>query len=234
MGNSHESSALPETLLEREEQARPTSSHPARAACAPRQTQSLLDHFPILHQPATQNFTTQTCPSPTHSPSTRPTEALAEPSAQSAARSPHQPQLPATQHTTKDCPQFPGPSKPPNQRDNLSALYTASHARYTPPPRTAHEETRPFPHARSSSSPQPGTPSPLPHRNRQRAAPRTGERRVEPHWARRSNGWRRHRHTREANPPRYDWWRPIDGGAHAVRNGSAFNDGHPNDGPNAT
>jgi len=133
MGNSHESSALPETLLEREEQARPTSSHPARAACAPRQTQSLLDHFPILHQPATQNFTTQTCPSPTHSPSTRPTEALAEPSAQSAARSPHQPQLPATQHTTKDCPQFPGPSKPPNQRDNLSALYTASHARYTPP-----------------------------------------------------------------------------------------------------
>ena len=37
MGNSHESSALPETLLEREEQARPTSSHPARAACAPRQ-----------------------------------------------------------------------------------------------------------------------------------------------------------------------------------------------------
>ena len=69
----------------------------------------------------------------------------------------------------------------------------------------------------------------------ERAAPHTGERRVEPHWARRSNGWRRHRHTREANPPRYDWRRPIVAGPmHAIRNGSAVNDGHPNAGPNAT
>mmetsp|Transcript_14046 Transcript_14046/g.41217 ORF Transcript_14046/g.41217 Transcript_14046/m.41217 type:complete len:291 (-) Transcript_14046:17-889(-) len=158
MGDSHESPAPHETLLEREEQARPTSSHPARAACAPRQPQSLLDHFPILHQPATQKFTTKTCPPPTHSPSTRPTEALAEPSAQSAARSPltpHQPnQLPATQHTTKDCPQSPGPCELPNQ-DKLSTLYTASHAPRQPTKRHAPSLTHAATPPPSQAQPHP-------------------------------------------------------------------------------
>ena len=89
MAAQDESSAPHEDQLKLEERARLAPSLAARAARAPAEAQSLLDQFPNLHQPATQNFTTQTSAPPIPSPSTRPSRARLAPSlAARTARAP--------------------------------------------------------------------------------------------------------------------------------------------------
>ena len=74
------------------------------------------------------------------------------------------PAHPAPSHSAHNqgLPTAPRPKRAPQSGQSQRAIHRLPRALYT-----AHGETRPIPDARSSSSPQPGTPSPLPHTPRQ-------------------------------------------------------------------
>ena len=73
------------------------------------------------------------------------------------------PAQPAPSHSAHNqgLPTIPRPMRAPQSGQTQHAIHRLPRAQ------TAHKETRPIPDARSSSSPQPGTPSPLPHTPRQ-------------------------------------------------------------------